>query len=212
MSHVPLSRKGKTGYHIANEKTDRASRSLMRHVTLIAGLLALGACMPAGDRSGFAMPILTQESPIQISRGTGPPNADPNACYGRETTPALVETVTEQVMLQPPQIASDGRVLEPAVFMTETQQRIVRERRELWFETPCQTDHDPDFIASLQRALAVRGHYSGPVTGVMDRRTARAVRDYQAPQGLDSGVLSLAAARQLGLSIWDPELAARGGG
>jgi hypothetical protein len=38
-----------------------------------------------------------------------------------------------------------------------------------------------------------------------------AVRDFQAPQGLDSGILSLAAARQLGLAVWNPELAAGGG-
>ena len=45
----------------------------------------------------------------------------------------------------------------------------------------------------------------------MNRRTMRAVRDFQAPQGLDSEILSLAAARQLGLSLWNPELAASGG-
>lgn len=174
-------------------------------------MIGLGACstMPDDVFSAVIDPVVTD---VQVSRGVGPPNADPNACYGRETTPAIIETVTEQVMLQPPQIASDGTVLEPAVFVTETQQRIVRERRDLWFETPCRAEQDPEFIASLQRALAARGQYRGQITGVMDRRTRAAVRAYQAPQGLDSGILSLAAAQQLGLALWNADLAAGDGG
>jgi hypothetical protein len=183
----------------------------MRIAILMAGLAALSACGPATEQSAFAVPLGAGEGAIEVTRGAGPPDADPSACYANEATPAVIETVTEQVMLQPPQITTDGSVREPAVFVTETRQRIVEERRELWFEIPCQLrTGDNDFIASLQRALAARGHYSGPVTGVMTRRTLRAVRAFQAPQGLDSGILSLAAARQLGLAVWDPELAAGG--
>jgi hypothetical protein len=173
----------------------------------MAVLVAAGGCAPPGPFEDFAAPIVTQETAIQIQRGAGPPDADPEACYGRRTTPAVVETVTEQVMLQPPQIGRDGAVTEPAVFVTETRQRIVEERRELWFETPCEAESDPAFIASLQRALAARGLYRGSITGTMDRRTRRAIQAYQAPQGLDSPILSLAAARQLGLALWDPSFA-----
>ena len=184
----------------------------MRIVILLAGLAALSACVPASERNAFAAPLRVDEGAIEVTRGAGPPDADPTACYANESTPAVIETVTEQVMLQPPQIASDGTLREPAVFVTETQQRIVQERRELWFEIPCQLQRgDPDFIASVQRALATRGLYLGPTTGVMNRRTMRAVRDFQAPQGLDSGILSLAAARQLGLALWNPELASGDG-
>jgi hypothetical protein len=185
----------------------------MRVAILLAGVTALSACVPLSERDAFAEPLQAGEGATMVTRGAGPPNADPSACYANESTPAVIETVTEQVMLQPPQIASDGSVLEPAVFVTETQQRIVEERRELWFEIPCQLKRgDPEFIASLQRALAVRGLYLGPATGVMNRRTMRAVRDFQAPQGLDSETLSLAAARQLGLALWNPELAAGASG
>lgn len=186
----------------------------MRHLIPLAGLFALSACVSAADQSAFADPLTAREGVIEVMRGTaGPADADPTACYAQEATPAVIETVTEQVMLQPPQIATDGRVLEPAVFVTETQQRIVEERRELWFRVPCELQvSDQAFIASLQRALTARGLYSGAVTGEMNRRTERAVRDFQAPQGLDSGILSLAAARQLGLSLWNPEMAAQGGG
>ena len=185
----------------------------MRQLILLPGLLALVACMPAGERNPFANSMTAGDSAVEVMRGAGPPNADPTACYAQNSTPAVIETVTEQVMIQPPQIGSDGRVLEPAVFVSESQQRIVQERRELWFQIPCEIQvQDPGFITSLQRALAARGLYLGPINGEMTRRTERAVRDFQAPQGLDSPILSLAAARQLGLSLWNPELAAADGG
>jgi Putative peptidoglycan binding domain. len=128
-----------------------------------------------------------------------PPGADPNACYARHVTPAIIETVTEQVMVQPPQIDSSGKVIYPAVYRTETRQEIVRERKELWFETLCREDWTPEFISSVQRALQVRGYFHGTVNGRMDHATRRAIRTYQFEQGVDSEVLSIAAARQLGL-------------
>ncbi|MEM5475889.1 peptidoglycan-binding domain-containing protein [Pacificibacter sp. AS14] len=128
-----------------------------------------------------------------------PPGADPDACYGRHTTPAIVETVTEQVLVQPPQIDSDGTVSYPAIYRTETRQDIVRERKELWFETLCAEALTPQLVASVQRALAARGIYDGQVNGKFDRATRRAVAAYQKSEGLDSEILSLAAARKLGL-------------
>lgn len=148
---------------------------------------------------------------VQVTRGVGPPNADPQSCYGREIDPAVIETVTEQIMVEPEQLDRDGNVRRPAVFVTSTEQRIVEDRQETWFETPCAMEGNPEYIATLQRALTARGHYNGAASGVMDRATVRAIRAYQEPQGLNSGVLSLAAARQLGLSVWDPELSERGG-
>ena len=109
-------------------------------------------------------------------------------------------------MIQPAEVRSDGSVVSPAVFKTETRQQILRERRETWFQTPCAEDMTPDFIASLQRALRARALYRGEISGVMDARTRASVRRLQEPQGLDSGILSLAAARQLGLVV-DPRFA-----
>lgn len=159
-------------------------------LTLLA--LPLSACAPVTD--------VTRAAPETLGlSAAAPPNAEPGQCWGTHTTPAVVETVTQQILLHPAEIATDGTVRSPSVYKTETRQAIVRERREIWFETPCAPDMTPDFIASLQRALTVRGQYRGPITGTMDARTRRAVRAYQAPQGLDSTILSLAAARQMGL-------------
>ena len=130
---------------------------------------------------------------------TAPPGAAPGSCWGKNVTPAVIETVTHQVLLQPAQVLVDGTVLQPAVYKTETLQDIVRERRETWFLVPCDSTQTPEFIASVQRALAARGLYKGRISGEMNAATRAAVRRFQKPQGLDSGILSLAAARKLGL-------------
>lgn len=134
-----------------------------------------------------------------------PPGADPDACYARTTTPAIIETVTEQVLVQPPQIGADGRVLFPAVYRTETRQNIVRERKELWFETLCDEELTVEFVSSLQRALQARGYYNGSISGKIDRPTSRAIRAYQQAHDVDSHILSLAAARLLGLKAVERE-------
>ncbi|MEX5726984.1 hypothetical protein Ga0609869_000337 [Rhodovulum iodosum] len=126
-----------------------------------------------------------------------PPSARPGACWARDTRPAMIETVTEQFR----EPAPDGRGADR--YRTETRQRILRDRQELWFETPCPEAVDAAFVASLQRALAARGVYRGPVTGTADSATRAALRRYQARLGLDSDVLSMDAARQLGLVAYD---------
>jgi hypothetical protein len=70
------------------------------------------------------------------------------------------------------------------------------------FAVPCPAAATEDFWASVQRALAVRGLYTGPVTGHSGPLTGEAVRRFQAPLGLDSPILSLDGARQLGLMPW----------
>jgi len=162
----------------------------------VVAVCAIG--LVAGCQSTGTGP-LSGEPELQRSIAEAPPGAAPGSCWGKSVSPAVVETVTDQIVLQPAQIDTSGNILSPAIYKTETRQAIVRERRETWFETPCDAALTPDFIATLQRALLARGLYRGSVSGQMDGRTRAAVRRYQKPQGLDSGILSLAAARQLGL-------------
>lgn len=158
---------------------------------LLAALLlgALSACTP----------IEHERSEITRAGQDAPPGAAPGSCWGKHTTPAIIETVTHQVMLQPALVSPDGTVIQPATFKTETRQDIVRPRRKTWFKAPCPEDLTPEFIASVQRALVARSLYHGTITGEMDRATRAAVRRYQETQGLDSSLLSLANARKLGL-------------
>ena len=167
---------------------------------VVCGLAACGAGPVVPSRPGVipAGLLLAAELRPQPPRAAGP-----DECWGNETSPAVIETVTEQDEVSVAITGPDGVVTRPAVFQTRTRQRIVAERREVWFRMPCPALVDPDFIGTLQRALKVRGFYRGAVSGAMDAATRRAVRNYQAPQGLDSGTLSLLAARQLGLIAVD---------
>lgn len=164
----------------------------MKFPIAICAAAALSGCMQM-QLSG----ILDTSAPEENLR---PPDAEPGACYGHETAPAVVETVTEHVQVRAATYDTAGTLLTPASYRTETVQKIVQERADIWFKTPCSDVRVEDFTASLQRALKARGHFSGPITGEMDWSTRRAVRRYQQPQGLDSSTLSLASARRLGLA------------
>ncbi|MEM1038216.1 MAG: peptidoglycan-binding domain-containing protein [Pseudomonadota bacterium] len=164
----------------------------MKNIFMIAAVAALGACQ-------MAEPVTRAEpEPLRASL-QGPPNADPDKCWGSDTTPAVYETVTENTLLKPAEIGSDGTVRSAPVYKTETRQTVVREPADIWFEIPCAEALTPEFVSALQRALAARGLYSGPITGDLDKQTGRAIRAFQAPQGLNSTTLSTAAARRLGL-------------
>lgn len=169
----------------------------MNHYRTLSSLLALTALVACSaaetDIGGLGEPQVTRRTQA------APPGAEPGSCWGKNTAPAIIETVTHQNLVQPAEVMADGTVTRPAVYKTETRQEIVRPREETWFETPCDTVQTPEFIASVQRALAARGLYRGGPTGNMDAATRAAIRRYQKPEGMDSGILSLDSARKLGL-------------
>ena len=173
-------------------------------IPFLAGFLALEGC------------TTVPEMPDQLDLPgaiAAPSRIDPNAvaglstrdasghCYARTVTPAEIETVTEQVVEQTAVLAGDGSIKTPAVFRTVTRQQITRERRVTEFEAVCPEALTPTFVASLQRALSVRGVYRGSTTGKMDPATGRAVAEWQAAQGgPESEVLAMRIAFDLGLA------------
>ncbi|MGR3757215.1 MAG: peptidoglycan-binding domain-containing protein [Tranquillimonas sp.] len=168
-----------------------------RLTPIVLSLVLLAACAPR------PLPVARFAEPALDAVGQDiPEGADPAACYGRDETPAVIETTLRDVQVAPATTAADG-TRQPAVLRREAQPRIVQERRAIWFETPCPSQMTPDFVASLQRALKVRGLFSGATTGVADAQTRRAVREFQRAQGLNSSVLSIAAAKRLGLVVYD---------
>ncbi|MGB5556860.1 MAG: peptidoglycan-binding domain-containing protein [Paracoccaceae bacterium] len=168
----------------------RPSRMIQakRYAVQSAMVLSLSACLAA---PGSDMAWLEG-----LDDGAG---TDTRPCYETETVPAVIETVTEQVL------AADGSVAEPDAQKSRSRQAIVRERQVLRIETPCPAVMTPEFIATLQRALAARGLYAGEATGIFDAETRAAVERYQTAQGVPSGVLSVATARELGLIAYPRE-------
>ena len=164
-------------------------------------LLAVSACtaaqIEAPGRADLGTEVVRLTQP-------GPPKGPPDVCWNGAIIPAVIETVTEQILVQAETRDAAGKVISQASYRTETRQRIVQDREEVWFRAPCPETVDVDFVATLQRSLKARGFYQLPLTGVLDAATTDAIRRFQADRGLDSGALSLAAARELGLVSTDP--------
>ena len=169
-----------------------------RFIAILFALALAGCADPSAQvagRADFSNDLIVRKEP-------GPPPGPAGACWQADIRPAVIETVTEQVLLQPETAGPDGAVV-PAVFGTSTSQRIVSDRATVWFRAPCAGELTPDFIATLQRALKARGFYLLPLTGVLDGPTRDAIRRYQTSRGLDSDHISLAAARELGIIAAD---------
>lgn len=124
-------------------------------------------------------------------------------CFANDVTPAVIETVTVQEIAEPEQRAADGTLIRPATLRTVTRQNIIRDRQVIEVETICPPAYTPEFVASLQRALAVRGFYQGPVSGILDTATSSAVRRFQGQNGPEIGLLTIRTARALGLVALD---------
>jgi hypothetical protein len=163
-------------------------------VTMLLTLMACAAPHAPGKMD------LSRE--MQPATDDTPPKGPAGACWARDTIPAVIETVTEQIIATPATTGPDGAAI-PATYRTETRQRMVQDRRSVWFQAPCAADMTPEVIATLQRALKARGLYTAPLTGQMDAPTRSALRRFQADRGLDTPTLSLAAARELGIIAAD---------
>lgn len=163
------------------------------------GLAACDGTDPGGKSAPDTPSATSPEPGVVEATRSGPVGAAPGTCWGRTVSPAVIESVTEQVQVTPAKVNPDGTIATLPVYKSETRQKIVTQRVDRWFETPCAEALTAEFNASLQRALAARGYYIGAVNGEMDAATRAAVQAYQRLDGLDSGVLSLATARKLGL-------------
>lgn len=146
---------------------------------------------------------LTQEA-VRRSATLGPPDRGTLACWGHDTIPALIETVTDSRLDRPELRDAAGQVIRPARYASTARQRMIHDRQEVYIRTPCYNQLTPDTIVTLQRALKARGYYRQALTGVLDKATLLAIRRYQADHGLDTAVLSLKAAENLGLVSVDP--------
>lgn len=147
---------------------------MLRLALPLVVLAALAGCQAATE-AAVTRADATQSEALSAPEG---------ACWATDRIPAQTETRF---------VAVEGQTgLQP-------QDEVIRPAEDRLFAVPCPELMTADLIASLQRALSARGLYAGPVTGALDTTTADAIRRYQAPLGLESGLLSLDAAQQLGL-------------
>jgi hypothetical protein len=165
-------------------------RSAARSVSALLGAVVLAACM---------QPQTVSQNGVILGNGLAPAGAAPGTCWGKIPTPAVVETVTEQILVTPAKINPDGTIATLPVYREEKRQQIVTPRMDRWFEIPCPPAFTVEFVSTLQRALIARGLFTGAVTGNMDEATRRAVLAIQTAEGLSSDVLSIETARALGI-------------
>jgi len=168
----------------------------MKRVFSVTGLtslaLAVAACAPM------------QEPGVPVETGVVRAGALPtDPCVATDISPALIETETVQILEKSAVLDAQGAVIAPAVYRSEASQRIVRERQMIEFEAVCDLAASAEFVATLQRALKARGHLSGDIPGVLDGKTKRAIRSYQLTQGLNSDILAVETARELGLVAYE---------
>lgn len=172
------------------------SRPVRRAGLALLPAFALAACMVAPEGVTRADP---GDEVVITDFTLGPPGARPGACYGKDATPAVIEQVTERILVEEPVFGPDGTIIKPARYEDRSSHRIVAGREEIYFETPCPPRWTPDFIASVQRALTARGFYHAPASGRLDQATRQAIRAFQLKNGLNSAILSTESARVLGL-------------
>ncbi len=133
--------------------------------------------------------------------------------------PAKYETVTKQVVAQPPQVVDE---IIPAVTKTVSVRRLVSPAREdvivipatyktiekrvvtgggglEWREVLCDSNTTTAKVAEVQRALSDKG-YSVPADGSFGPTTLRAMESFQRANGLPVGYLTVGTVRALGLN------------
>lgn len=140
------------------------------------------------------------QTPITSSK------TNPESCYTNYVSPAVIETVTRQILVKPAKTNTNPQngqiiIVQPAIYRTKTVQRIVQDRQEGRAEAICNHDMTPELIETLQRAMTTRGHYSGNITGVMDQTTQAALKKAQTEIGIPSNELTKVLAERYGLII-----------
>lgn len=112
--------------------------------------------------------------------------------------PAEYETVRVQTVMKNAMVAKK-RV--PAEVRTVSRQTKVTEGRMEWKPILCETNVTPKVVSEIQTKLKARGHYDGPVDGILGRGTAAGIDSFQRAKGFSRSGLTLETLAQLGLRL-----------
>jgi len=165
----------------------------MRWMTAL--LVVLAGCGP-GYSTAPRFPI---PAPRTIPTYSGLPDDLLGKCWAQQVVPAETVSTVRAVPGVAPEVPPGGVVQPETGARVENVERVIRPRVEFWFEQVCEVDLTPEFISSVQRALAARGQFFGVIDGRIGPETETAIRAFQRARGLDSPILSVDAARQMGL-------------
>lgn len=160
-----------------------------RLVPILLAALAVGACQTGANAP--AQRAATPDAGAMVRSHA--------ACWASDRIPAQERVVFDERVIREATRDSAGRITAEAVVERMPRTLVEHPAEDRLFAVPCPDQLTGDVVTALQRALIVRGLLDGRPSGVMDEATREAVRAFQRPQGLDSRILSLEAAWQLGL-------------
>ncbi|MGF1548303.1 MAG: peptidoglycan-binding protein [Thiotrichales bacterium] len=106
---------------------------------------------------------------------------DTAAATRKVAIPAQYTDVKVNKMVKP---AAERRIAIPASYQTVTRTERVSEGRMEWKSVICQVNMTRERIMDIQRALTAKGHYKGPIDGIVGSMTISAMQKFQAAQGL----------------------------
>ena len=89
----------------------------------------------------------------------------------------------------------------PATHSTVTRQEEVSPSQTAWASVLCDYNATPNVVRKMQTALKDKGHYGGPIDGIIGSQTRAGIRSYQNQAGVRSDILIMDSARKLGLTI-----------
>jgi hypothetical protein len=161
-------------------------------ITFIA-LMGLVACAPQPNPVARTTPATTLFSLGEIETDLQ------GNCFAKAADKTQVRVIDDIIQVAPERRDASGNVTDPAVFRRVTKPETVVIGPGPRFETLCPQRYAPAFVQSLQRALVVRQAYVGPINGNYDAQTQTAVRAQQARVGIDSALLSVPFAREMGI-------------
>ncbi|SEN20647.1 Putative peptidoglycan binding domain-containing protein [Loktanella fryxellensis] len=157
-----------------------------------AAMVLLTAC-------GAAQGPDAQSAPIVIAMGEIETDAA-GRCFAMTAPQTQTNIVEDTVEVVPAQRAADGTVTQAAVLRRVSRPQTVAVGPGARFETLCPPAYTVAFVQTLQRALLIRRSYAGPITGQYDTATREAVAAFQRNRDIDSSLLSVDVARDLGIT------------
>jgi hypothetical protein len=152
-------------------------------------------------RSVLDQPATTQEIAIPAEYTTVKTRILKSPPTTREIEiPAEYKTVTVTKLVKP---ATTRTIEIPAEYQTVSTQKLLQEPTLEWRRVLCDENLTHSNIVAMQKALADKGIYSGPVDGIIGAATISAVNQFAKSRNLPTGsnFITIDVAKDLGVSL-----------